>query len=96
MSKIGQKRVSKRKDGLRNGRNVRESKWVQSVAVGSKEFVEMTKEKLGHQVKGRSVSRSGEVYQLREQQVAYSAHLAPENVPLSDDNAYYWNISGVI
>ena len=48
------------------------------------------------QVKGRRVSRSDEDYQLREQQVAYSAHFAPENAPLSDDNTYYWNISDVI
>jgi len=46
-----------------------ESKWVQSVAVGSEEFVEMTKEKLSFQVRGRSVSRSGDDYQLREQQL---------------------------
>ena len=54
-------------EALRSGRNVRESKWVQSVAVGGKEFVEMTKENLAYQVKDRSVSRRGEVYQLREQ-----------------------------
>jgi hypothetical protein len=47
--------------------------------------------------KGRGVSRSDEGYQLREQQqVAYNAHFAPENAPLSDDNTYYWNISDVI
>jgi putative transposase len=83
-------------EALRSDRHVRESKWVQSVAVGSEEFVEMTKEKLGIQVKGRSVSRSGDDYQLREQQAAYSAHFAPENAPLSDDNTCYWNISGAI
>jgi hypothetical protein len=38
--------------------HVRESKWIQSVAVGSQEFVGMTKKKLGFRVKGRSVSRS--------------------------------------
>lgn len=83
-------------EAIRSGRHVRESKWVQSVAVGSEEFVEMTKERLGFQVKGRRVSRSDEDYQLREQQVAYSAHFVPENAPLSDDNTYYWNISAVI
>ena len=83
-------------EALRSGRHVRESKWVQSVAVGSEEFVEMTKERLGFQVKGRRVSRSDEDYQLREQQVAYSAHFVLENALLSDDNTYYWNISDVI
>ncbi len=83
-------------EALSSNGHVRESKWVQSVAVGSKKFVEMTKKKLGFRVKGRSVSRSDEDYQLREQQVAYNAHFAPENAQLSDDNTYYWNISDVI
>ena len=76
--------------------NARESKWVQSVAVGSEEFTEMTKEKLGFQVKGRSVSRSGDDYHLREQQAAYRPHFTPENAPLSDHNTYSWSISDVI
>jgi len=85
-------------EALCSNGHVRESKWVQSVAVGSNKFVEMTKKKLGFRVKGRSVSRSDEDYQLREQQVqvAYNAYFAPENAPLSDDNTYYWNISEVI
>ena len=64
--------------------------------VGSEVFVEMTKEKLGIQVKGRSVSRSGDDYQLREQLAAYSAHFAPGNALLSDDNTWFWSISDVI
>ena len=87
-------------EALRNNSSIRESKWVKSVAVGSKECVEMTKEKLGFQVKGRSVSRSvnrsGDNYQLREQQTAYSPLFAPENSSLSDDSTYFWNESDVI
>ena len=47
-------------------------------------------------VKGRIVSRSGDDYQLREQPAAYSAHFAPENALLSDDNTCFWSISDVI
>lgn len=83
-------------EALRNNSSVRESKWVKSVAVGSKEFVEMTKEKLGFQVKGRRVSRSGDNYQLREQQTAYSPLFAHENSSLSDDNTYFLDESDVI
>ena len=83
-------------EALRKDRHVRESKWSQSVAVGSKEFVEKIKEKLGFQVKGRSISCRGENYQLQEQQSAYNAHFTRENVSLSNDNAYLWNISGAI
>ncbi len=56
----------------------------------------MTKKKVGFQVKGRSVSRSGEDYQLREPPAAYSHSFAPENPSLGDDNTYYWRISDVI
>ena len=83
-------------EALRNNSSIRESKWVKSVSVGSKKFVEMTKEKLGFQVKGRSVSQSGDNYQLREQQTAYSPLFAPVNSSLSDDNTYLWNESDVI
>ena len=83
-------------EALRNNSSIRESRWVKSVAVGSKEFVEMTKEKLGFQVKGRRVSRSGDNYQLREQQTAYSPLFARENSSLSDDNTYFWDESDVI
>ena len=83
-------------EALRNNSSIRESKWVKSVSVGSKEFVEMTKEKLGFQVKGRSVSQSGDNYQLREQQTAYSPLFTRENSSLSDDNTYFWNESDVI
>ena len=83
-------------EALRNNSSIRASKWVKSVAVGSKEFVEMTKENLGFQVKGRRVSRSGDNYQLREQQTAYRPLFAPENSSLSDDNTYFWDESDVI
>ena len=80
-------------DEALKGENRRESKWVQSVAVGSKEFTEKTKVILGFQVKGRSIKQSGEDYQLREPQAAYSPHFAPENAPLSNDNTCCWPMS---
>ena len=93
-------------EAVRNDSHGRESAWVQSVAVGSRAFVEITRENLGVQVKGRSVSRTGEEYQLRERQVAYSTHSASGSDPLkndeipeqaqttSDDNTYPWRMSG--
>lgn len=73
-------------EALRKDRHLREGKWAQSVAVGSKEFIEKIKAKLDFQVKGRNISRRGENYQLREQQSAYNAHFTRENVSLSNDN----------
>ena len=69
---------------------VRESKWSQSIAVGSKSFVEVIKEKLGIRAKGRKVGRSGELYHLREAQVPYNSDFTPENSDFRAINTYCW------
>ena len=79
-------------ESLRIDRHVRDSKWTQSVAVGGKEFVEMTKDRLGYRADGRKVVKSDEDYQLREQQTSYIANSDPKKVTLSDDNTYLWNV----
>lgn len=71
----------------------RQSKWTESVAVGGKEFVERTKERLAYRAKGRKVIKMDEDYQLREQQEPYIANLGHKKVPLNGDNSYYWNVS---
>ena len=72
---------------------VRESKWTQSIAVGSKNFVEGIKEKLGIQAKGRKVEGSRDLYHLRESQTAYNSNFTPENSALSAKNTYFWNVN---
>ena len=52
----------------------RESKWTESIAVGSKEFVEDTKERLGVKARGREVIGGDGTYQLRETAEPYGAH----------------------
>ena len=78
---------------LRVKRHVRDNKWTQSVAVGGKEFVEMTKDRLGYRAEGRKVVKSREDYQLREQQTSYIANSRHKKALLSDDNTYLWNVS---
>jgi len=51
---------------LKTKNYVRESKWSQSIAVGSKSFVEGIKEKLGILAKGRKVGESGGLYHQKE------------------------------
>ncbi len=80
---------------LRIDRHVRDTKWTQSVAVGGKEFVEMTKDRLGYRAEGRKVVKSDEDYQLREQQASYMANSGHKKVTLSDDNTYLWNVFNV-
>jgi putative transposase len=59
---------------LEDGDCVRESKWTQSVAIGTKRFVDNTKQALGIRAKGRKVLEAGEAYQLRELQISYPAN----------------------
>ena len=69
----------------------RESKWTESVAVGSKKFVETTKERLGIKAKGRRVLGGNGAYELREPAVSYMGDFEPENDSLSPENTYFWN-----
>ena len=65
-------------DILRQGRNVGDSKWSRSIAVGSEDFVRRTEADLGARAKGRAVLDSGEIFHLREPAASSSDHLGPE------------------
>jgi len=78
---------------LKTKNYVRESKWSQSIAVGSKSFVEGIKEKLGIRAKGRKVGASGGLYHLREAQVPYNSDFTPEKGVLRAKNAYVWDVN---
>ena len=71
----------------------RESRWTESIAVGSKAFVEKTKEELGIKAMGREVIGAEEVYELREHDVFYSHIFGVENSGLRPENRYFWNLS---
>ena len=66
----------------------RESKWTKSIAVGSKGFVEATKERLGIRAKGRKVFRNNGAYELREPAAPYKGVFGPENGVLRLENTY--------
>lgn len=78
---------------LKTKNQVKESKWSQSIAVGSKHFVEGIKQKLGNRAKGRKVGESRDLYHLRETPVAYNSNFDPENDVLKVKNTYFWNVS---
>ena len=71
----------------------RESRWTESVAVGSKAFVEKTKAELGIKAIGREVMGADGVYELREHDVSYNPNFVGENSGLKAENTYVWNIS---
>jgi putative transposase len=71
---------------LRNGSNKTESKWTQSIAVGSKTFIEKIKEALGFRAKGRKIKGTDDTFELREGLAAYGDAGKSES-----GNAFLWN-----
>ena len=56
---------------MANGNNFRQTQWTKSIAVGSKSFIETTKEKLGILAKGRKILENDGGFQLREEMESY-------------------------
>lgn len=73
--------------------NGRDDKWTRSIAVGSKEFVDKVKTKLGILAKGRDVTETDKGYQLREPIEAYLPHFEGEKGNIGPENTYFWNIT---
>lgn len=59
--------------------NKRDSRWTESIAVGSNRFAERIKIAMGAMARGRSVQAIDGASELREPQSAYSAVFDPEN-----------------
>jgi len=79
-------------DALRQGGNAREGKWTQSIAVGSKSFVEEVKDKLGFRAIGRKVVSTGDVYELKENEVSYSSDFDGKMSTLRHTNRLKWRV----
>ena len=71
----------------------RESKWTESIAVGSKSFIDKTKEQLGNRARGRKAIEKAGIYELREGQSSYSDDFAYKNSGLRAKNMYKWDLS---
>ncbi len=76
---------------LKNGSNIREAKWSESIAVGNKEFVRETQDKLGIRAKGRKVVENKDAYEFRESRSPYGDVFATEMDILRPKNVYIWN-----
>lgn len=76
-------------DAVIKGIHQRESKWTESIAVGSELFVTTTKEKLGIRAKGREVFGADGSYEIREEPGRYMPLFGHEKGGLSPENAYY-------
>ena len=80
-------------DYLANGAKNRQGEWTESIAVGSKSFIENVKGLLRHRAKGREVIGGGERYQLREEPGYYNALFEAENGDIGLENSYFWEVN---
>lgn len=70
-------------DALENNANIRESKWTESIAVGSKTFVENIHKRLNIKTKSRKIINTNEVYELSEPIIPYNNYFYIKNDTLS-------------
>jgi len=77
--------------GLENGLAVRDDRWTESIAVGSRSFIEKVKNELGFKAAHRDVVESDGSYVLREPTEAYALKFAGENEALRSQNTFFWN-----
>lgn len=78
---------------LGNGMKSRRFEWTDSIAVGSRPFIEEVKAVLGFQAKGRDVIEGGGEYHLREEAAPYTALFGAEKDDMGFGNTYCWNIT---
>ena len=83
-------------EALKSEEKIRESRWSESIAVGSLSFIEQVKTDLGARGFGRKITSSVAGHELREAQVSYRDHFGCERAPLSYENALPWRIYGEI
>ncbi len=80
---------------LKDGINSRQGEWTESIAVGSKSFVEEIKEKLNVRAKGRNAIEAGRAFQLREPVSRYKTVLGIKKEDIGHENSYSWDINSV-
>ena len=71
----------------------RQSQWTESIAVGSRSFTEMIKEKLGILAKGRKILENEAGFQLRESMGTYIANFDGKKDDIGAQNVYYWDLN---
>ena len=73
------------------GKSEREDCWTQSIATGSRSFVEAVKRQMRSFAIGRRVRKKAEGFELRESQLPYKAFFDTEKVDIEGKNLWFWN-----
>jgi REP element-mobilizing transposase RayT len=77
-----------------NTNHIKDSKWSESIAVGSNEFVTEISAKLGNRLKSREVKEENGIYHLKESTSSYTTN-SSILINTSFDNTVYWNNNDV-
>ena len=77
---------------LGDGEKARQEEWTDSIAVGSRPFIEKVKALLGYRAKGRDIIEGTEGYQVREGPAAYNDLFGAGKMDIGPQNAYFWDI----
>lgn len=80
-------------ESLVNGNNPRQAVWSESIAVGSKKFVETIKDNLGLRAKGRKILENACGFQLREEVKTYNANFNTKNDNIEGQSTYLWGVN---
>ncbi len=73
--------------------SVRESMWLESIAVGSKPFVDKVLTNLKQEIKRRKAVEKDGSHFVREPQFSYSTHFGTKKEVLRAENAILWDVS---
>ena len=91
LQEVCRKRVEERVTKGNQSRDSRDSKWTESIAFGSKQFIEVTLKGLGVKAKGRKIAGGKKSYELREPAIPYGANFTPESGLLRLRNTSFWD-----
>ena len=80
-------------DSLVKNERKRESRWTESIAMGSEQFVKRIHYQLGVRIKGRRVIETGDTFQLREKIESYSLLFDSEKCDIASENALEWFVN---
>jgi len=78
-------------NSLSDGDNFRDSKWTESIAVGSEAYIQNVKELMGGMALGRKVLETGKSFQLKEVQYPYITLFGAKKSKIGAQNTYVWD-----
>jgi putative transposase len=76
---------------LTNDELKRESHWTQSIATGSKSFVQEIHSKLGIRARGKQIVETSDGYQVCEEISSYNAFFDTEKGNIEGENCLFWD-----